>query len=154
MTEAKSNASLLTEASLILAAVFWGTNYAATKFAAQSIPPVSIVAVRFLVAGLLMYLVLRALEPSSRLARKDLLPMAGLGCLGVALGQTTFTFGVSMTSAANTGFIFATAPVWGLLFGFLLGLERPTWRGISGLGLSILGVGVIFYEGLGVEAQA
>ena len=151
MTEVKSKASLLTEASLILAAVFWGTNYAATKFAAQSIPPVSIVAVRFLAAGLLMYLVLRALEPRSRLARKDLLPMAGLGCLGVALGQTTFTFGVSMTSAANTGFIFATAPVWGLLFGFLLGLERPTWRGISGLGLSVLGVGVIFYEGLGLE---
>ena len=151
MTEVKSKASLLTEASLTLAAVFWGTNYAATKLAAQSIPPVSIVAVRFLVAGLLMYLVLRVLEPGSRLARKDLLPMAGLGCLGVALGQTTFTFGVSMTSAANTGFIFATAPVWGLLFGFLLGLERPTWRGISGLGLSILGVGVIFYEGLGLE---
>ena len=151
MTEVKSKASLLTEASLILAAVFWGTNYAATKFAAQSIPPVSIVAVRFLLAGLLMYVVLRVLEPGSRLARKDLLPMAGLGCLGVALGQTTFTFGVSLTSAANTGFIFATAPVWGLLFGFLLGLERPTWRGISGLGLSILGVGVIFYEGLGLE---
>ena len=154
MTEVKSKASLLTEASLILAAVLWGTNYAATKFAAQSIPPVSIVAVRFLVAGLLMYLVLRVLEPGSRLARKDLLPMAGLGCLGVGLGQTTFTFGVSLTSAANTGFIFATAPVWGLLFGFLLGLERPTWRGISGLGLSILGVGVIFYEGLGVESAS
>ena len=151
MTEVKSKASPLTEASLILAAVFWGTNYAATKFAAQSIPPVSIVAVRFLLAGLLMYAVLRVLEPGSRLARKDLLPMAGLGCLGVALGQTTFTFGVSLTSAANTGFIFATAPVWGLLFGFLLGLERPTWRGISGLGLSILGVGVIFYEGIGLE---
>src|ERR687894_2342420 len=154
MTEVKSNASLLTEISLILAAVFWGTNYAATKYAALSMPPVSIVAVRFLVAGLLMYAVLRVLEPGSTLARKDLLPMAGLGCLGVALGQTTFTFGVSLTSAANTGFILAPAPVWGLLFGFLLGLERPTWRGISGLGLSILGVGVIFYEGLGVESAS
>ena len=154
MAEAKSKAWLLTEASLILAAVFWGTNYAATKYAALSMPPVMIVAVRFLMAGLLMYAALRVLEPESRLARKDLLPMAGLGCLGVALGQTTFTFGVSMTSAANTGFIFATAPVWGLLFGFLLGLERPTWRGISGLGLSILGVGVIFYEGLGLEGAS
>lgn len=139
---------------MILAAVFWGTNYAATKYAALSIPPVSIVAVRFLMAGLLMYVVLRVLEPESRLARKDLLPMAGLGCLGVAIGQTTFTFGVSLTSAANTGFIFATAPVWGLLFGFVLGLERPTWRGASGVGLSILGVGVIFYEGLGIEGAS
>ena len=151
VAEDKPRVVVLTEISLILAAVFWGLNYAATKFAAQSLPPVSIVAVRFAVAGLLMYGVLRVLEPESRLARKDLLPMAGLGCLGVAVGQTTFTFGVSMTSAANTGFIFATAPVWGLLFGSVLGLERPTARGVFGVGLSVLGVGVIFYEGLGLE---
>jgi drug/metabolite transporter (DMT)-like permease len=150
----KDRAALLTETSLILAAVFWGTNYAATKFAALSIPPISVVAIRFLVGGLLMYTALRILEPESKLARKDLLPMAGLGCLGVAIGQTTFTFGVSLTSAANTGFIFATAPVWGLLFGFVLGLERPTWRGAAGVGLSILGVGVIFYEGLGLEGAS
>jgi drug/metabolite transporter (DMT)-like permease len=154
LTGGNDRAALLTEASLILAAVFWGTNYAATKFAALSIPPNSIVAVRFVVGGLLMYAVLRVLEPESRLARKDLLSMAGLGCLGVAIGQTTFTFGVSLTSAANTGFIFATAPVWGLLFGFVLGLERPTWRGAAGVGLSILGIGVIFYEGLGLEGAS
>jgi drug/metabolite transporter (DMT)-like permease len=151
VTRDKDRATILTEVSLILAAVFWGANYAATKFAALSVAPLSIVAVRFVVAGLIMYAVLRVLEPASRLTRKDVLPMAGLGCLGVAVGQTAFTYGVSMTSAANTGLIFATAPIWGLLFGFVLGLERPTWRGATGVGLSILGVGVVFYEGLGVE---
>jgi drug/metabolite transporter (DMT)-like permease len=151
VTRGKDRATILTEVSLILAAVFWGANYAATKFAALSVAPLSIVAVRFVVAGLIMYAVLRVLEPASRLTRKDVLPMAGLGCLGVAVGQTAFTYGVSLTSAANTGLIFATAPIWGLLFGFVLGLERPTWRGATGVGLSILGVGVVFYEGLGVE---
>jgi drug/metabolite transporter (DMT)-like permease len=151
VTGSKDRATILTEVSLILAAVFWGVNYAATKFAALSVAPLSIVAVRFVVAGLIMYAVLHVLEPASRLTRKDVLPMAGLGCLGVAVGQTAFTFGVSLTSAANTGLIFATAPVWGLLFGFVLGLERPTWRGATGVGISILGVGVVFYEGLGVE---
>ena len=151
MTGGKDRATILTEVSLILAAVFWGANYAATKFAALSVAPLSIVAVRFVVAGLIMYAVLRVLEPASRLTRKDVLPMAGLGCLGVAVGQTAFTYGVSLTSAANTGLIFATAPIWGLLFGFVLGLERPTWRGATGVGLSVLGVGVVFYEGLGVE---
>jgi len=151
VTRGKDRATILTEVSLILAAVFWGANYAATKFAALSVAPLSIVAVRFVVAGLIMYAVLRVLEPASRLTRKDVLPMAGLGCLGVAVGQTAFTYGVSMTSAANTGLIFATAPIWGLLFGLVLGLERPTWRGATGVGLSILGVGVVFYEGLGVE---
>jgi drug/metabolite transporter (DMT)-like permease len=53
-----------------------------------------------------------------------------------------------MTTAANTGLIFATAPVWGLLLGLLLGLERPTWGGMVGVALSILGVAIVFWEGL------
>ncbi len=134
---------------MILAAVFWGTNFAATKFAALSIPPLLLVAFRFCVGGLLMYGVLRLLEPKSRLGRKDLFPMAALGCLGVATAQTGFTFGVHLTTAASTGLIFATAPVWGMLLGSVLGHERPTGRGVVGVALSIVGVGVVFYEGLG-----
>jgi drug/metabolite transporter (DMT)-like permease len=147
-------AAVLTESSLILAAVFWGTNYAATKYAAEFVPPLLIVAVRFTMGGVLMFCLLRILEPGDNLTPKDLLPVAGLGCLGVAIGQTAFTFGVSLTSAANTGLIFATAPVWGLLLGSMLGLERPTWRSILGVGLSILGVGIVFYEGLGIEGTS
>jgi drug/metabolite transporter (DMT)-like permease len=154
MTDHHKKAVVLTELSLVLAAVFWGTNYAATKYAAEFIPPLLIVGIRFTVGGLLMLGLLQILEPASRLATKDLLPVAGLGCLGVAIGQTAFTFGVSMTSAANTGLIFATAPVWGLLLGSILGLERPTPRGILGVGLSILGVGIVFYEGLGVKGTS
>ena len=148
MTDEKGKAATFTELSLVLAAVFWGSNYAATKYAAGHLPELLIVAFRFAVGGLLLLLVLRLLEPESRLGRNDVLPMLGLGCLGVAVSQTTFTFGVSLTSTANTGLVFATAPVWGLLLGFVLGLERPTRWGVLGVGLSILGVGVVFREGL------
>ena len=75
--------------------------------------------------------------------------MAALGCFGVAVAQSGFTFGVSLTSAASTGLIFATAPVWGLLLGAVLGLERPTIRGILGLALSVVGVAVVVFEGFG-----
>jgi drug/metabolite transporter (DMT)-like permease len=75
--------------------------------------------------------------------------MAALGCFGVAIAQSGFTFGVSLTSAASTGLIFATAPVWGLLLGAVLGLERPTIKGIVGLALSVVGVAVVVFEGLG-----
>ena len=147
MTGAKGRAAALTELSLVAAAVFWGSNYAATKYAASHLPQLPIVAFRFAVGGLLL-LVLRLLEPGSTLGKKDVLPMAALGCLGVAVSQTSFTYGVSMTSTANTGLVFATAPVWGLLLGFALGLERPTRWGVLGVALSILGVGVVFREGL------
>jgi drug/metabolite transporter (DMT)-like permease len=75
--------------------------------------------------------------------------MAALGCFGVATAQTGFTFGVSLTSAASTGLIFATAPVWGLLLGAVLGLERPTRRGVLGLALSVVGVAIVVFEGFG-----
>src|ERR687898_716583 len=126
-------------------------NFAATKYAAASIPPLLLVALRFTVGGLLLLLVLRLLEPKSRSALRDLPPIAFLGCFGVATAQTGFTFGVSLSSAGSTGLIFATAPVWGLLLGASLGLERPTWKGVLGVGLSIVGVALVVLDGLTSE---
>jgi drug/metabolite transporter (DMT)-like permease len=146
--------AVLTEASLVLAAVFWGFNFAATKYAADFIPPLMIMALRFTGGGILLFLAVRLLEPASKLERKDLFPMAALGCFGVATAQTGFTFGVSLTSAASTGLIFATAPVWGLLLGAVLGLERPTRRGVLGLALSVVGVSVVVFEGLGAAEDS
>jgi drug/metabolite transporter (DMT)-like permease len=148
VSEEKNRAAVLTEVVLILAAIFWGLNFAATKYAADFLPQLFIVAFRFIGGGLLLLFVLRILEPQSRLRRKDILPMAALGCFGIGAAQTAFTFGISLTSAASTGLVFTTAPVWGMVLGFLLGLERPSWMGIIGVGLCILGVGVVFYGGL------
>ena len=148
MFDLEDRAAVATEVSLVLAATFWGLNFAATKYAAAAISPLMLVAIRFTVGGLLLLLVLRLLEPKSKLARRDLLPMAALGCFGVATAQTGFTFGVSLSSAASTGLIFATAPVWGLLLGAALGLERPTWKGVLGVGFSIVGVALVVLDGL------
>ena len=139
---------MLTEVALIFAAIFWGLNFAATKYAADFLPQLFIVAFRFIGGGLVLFLVLRILEPGSRMRRKDILPMAALGCFGIGAAQTAFTFGISLTSAASTGLVFTTAPVWGMVLGFVLGLERPSWRGVVGVGLCILGVGIVFYGGL------
>ena len=148
MSEGKNKAAVLTEVALIFAAIFWGLNFAATKYAADFLTQLFIVAFRFVGGGLLLLFVLRILEPESRLRRKDILPMAALGCFGIGAAQTAFTFGISLTSAASTGLVFTTAPVWGMLLGFMLGLERPSWTGVIGVGLCILGVGVVFYGGL------
>ncbi len=149
MTDGKERAAVFTEVSLVLAAVFWGLNFAATKYAADYIPPLMIMALRFTGGGILLFLAVRLIEPASKLRREDLISMATLGCFGVTTAQTGFTFGVSLTSAASTGLIFATAPVWGLLLGAVLGLERPTRRGVLGLALSVVGVSVVVFEGLG-----
>ena len=52
-----------------------------------------------------------------------------------------------MTTASDTALIYAAVPIWGILLGLALGLERPTRWGVLGVGLAFLGVGVVVYGG-------
>ena len=138
----------LVEASLLLTVFFFGTNFTAVKLVVADVPPVLFAAARFTLAGLILFAISRFAEPGNRLRRKDILPVLGLGVVGITLTQTVFTIGVSLTTAANTALVYSTSPVWGMLLGFALGLERPRLAGVLGIGLSLIGVGFIVYGGL------
>ena len=144
----KRRASLWAEVSLLLTVFFFGTNFVAVKLVVESVPPILFAAVRFTLAGLLLWLLLRLIEPESRLRREDFLPVLGLGVVGVTLTQSVFTIGVGLTTAANTALIYSTAPVWGMLLGFVLALEKPRLSGVLGVGLCLAGVALIVYGGL------
>jgi drug/metabolite transporter (DMT)-like permease len=144
----KRRASLWVETSLLLTVFFFGTNFVAVKHVVEIVPPILFAALRFTSAGLLLWLLLRLVEPESRLERKDFLPVLGLGVVGITLTQSVFTVGVSMTTAANTALIYSTAPVWGMLLGFVLALERPRLSGVAGVVLCLVGVALIVYGGL------
>jgi drug/metabolite transporter (DMT)-like permease len=141
-------ASPTVEAALLLTVFFFGTNFTAVKIAVDSVPPILFAATRFTLAGLLLLLLVPFLGRENRLRREDILPVLGLGIVGITLTQTVFTVGVSLTTAANTALVYSTAPVWGMLLGFVLGLERPRFAGVLGIGLSLIGVGFIVYGGL------
>jgi drug/metabolite transporter (DMT)-like permease len=148
VTPEKQRASLWVEVSLLLTVFFFGTNFVAVKHVVENVPPILFAAVRFTLAGVLLLLLLRLVEPESRLKREDFLPVLGLGFVGVTLTQSVFTIGVSLTTAANTALIYSTAPVWGMLLGFVLALERPRLSGVLGVGLCLVGVALIVYGGL------
>lgn len=141
-------ASAWVEISLLMTVFFFGTNFVAVKYVVDFVPPLLFAAARFTVAGLMLYLILYFAEPESRLLRKDLLPIFGLGFVGITITQSVFTVGVSLTTAANTALIYSTAPVWGMLLGFGLALEKPRLSGIFGVALCLVGVGTIVYGGL------
>jgi drug/metabolite transporter (DMT)-like permease len=146
--------SLLFEVSLLSTAVFLGTNPVAVKYAVGYIPPMPFVTMRFVLAGLVLWALLRFTNPEGRLERKDLWAMAGLGLVGIAMNNMLFTNGVSMTSASNSALVVATAPLWGMLLAFVLGWERPSLKGIVGVGVALLGVAVIVYRGLGASGTS
>lgn len=127
---------------------FFGTNFVAVKYVVDFIPPILFAAARFTFAGLVLWAILRILEPGSRMHKGDLLPLLGLGVVGITFTQSVFTIGVGLTTAANTALIYATAPVWGMLLGFFLKLERPRLTGIVGIMLCLVGVVAVQYGGL------
>ena len=149
MAGRKDRAATLVEASLLLAVFFLGTNPVAVKVAVAEIPPVPFVAMRFTLAGLLLLALVALLDPGDRRpGRRDILSLAGVGLVGVGANNVAFTLGVSMTTASETALIYAAVPIWGILLGLALGLERPTPWGILGVCLAFLGVAVVVYGGL------
>jgi drug/metabolite transporter (DMT)-like permease len=149
MAGRKDRAAALLEASLLLAVLFLGTNPVAVKVAVAEFPPLPFVAMRFTLAGLLLLALVALLEQGNgRPGRRDLLSLAGVGLVGVGANNVAFTLGVSMTTASETALIYAAVPIWGILLGLALGLERPTPWGILGVCLAFLGVAVVVYGGL------
>jgi drug/metabolite transporter (DMT)-like permease len=148
MTSHKRRGSAFVEFSLLLTVFFFGTNFTAVKYVVESVPPILFAAARFTLAGLLLLPVALLSGPDGRLAKRDLLPMLGLGLVGVTATQSVFTVGVSLTTAANTALVYSTAPVWGMLLGFALGWERPRAAGVLGVCLCLIGVGAIVYGSL------
>ena len=141
----------LGEVSLLLAAFFVGTDFVSVKYALRGLPPLVLVPLRYVVAGIAILVLLRLFgsKDSIGLTPKDLTIMAGLGLVGVTLNQIGYTVGLSLTSGSHGALIFATAPVWGLVLGIVLGLERGSWRGAAGLGLAVAGVVLVVGDGLG-----
>src|SRR5829696_5928926 len=149
MAGRKDRSATLVEASLLLAVLFLGTNPVAVKVAVAEFPPVPFVAMRFTLAGLLLLALVALLEPGDgRPGRRDILSLAGVGLVGVGANNVAFTIGVSMTTASETALIYAAVPIWGILLGLALGLERPTSWGIVGVCLAFVGVGVVVSGGL------
>jgi drug/metabolite transporter (DMT)-like permease len=141
----------LAEISLLLAAFFVSTDFVSVKYALQELPPLVVVPLRYVVAGLMILGLLRLIrnKDSIGLTPKDLTVMAGLGLVGVTLNQAGYTVGLSLTSGSHGALIFATAPVWGLLLGIVLGIERGSRRDAMGLGFAVAGVALVVGEGLG-----
>src|SRR5215212_3465753 len=109
------------EASLLSTAVLLGTNPVAVKYAVGYVSPLPFAAIRFVLAGVVLWVILRLFDPKSRLRREDFGAMAGVGLIGVAMNNVAFTYGVSLTTASSTALIVATAPLWGMLLAFVLG---------------------------------
>lgn len=130
-----------TRIALALAAVYviWGSTYLAIRYALEGgFPPFLLGGVRFLIAGSLMYAVLRWRRVPAP-TRAQWSNAAVMGVLLLLLGNGMVNLAEQTVSSGMAAVAVASAPLWMGIFAAMRG-QHPSWMEWVGLGIGFLGV--------------
>lgn len=111
---------------MVLVTLIWGGNFSVSKFALTHLPVLSFSAIRFLLASILLWAIVRMVEPPTAISSSTLWRLIGLGIIGNTAYQIAFMTGLTMTTATNSSLLVASTPMVVVLLGVLFGVERPT----------------------------
>jgi drug/metabolite transporter (DMT)-like permease len=125
---------------LVVMSFIWGLNFTAVKGALADFAPLSFNAIRFGTSSLILLSLLWVRERSLSVRRKDVGRFVMLALIGNTVYQLFFIMGIARTTATNAALILATTPIFILIFGALLGVERISSRVVQGVVLSFTGV--------------
>lgn len=132
----------LTDLMLLAMALIWGVNFSVVKYGTAIVEPLAFNGARMLLASAALGAVVAITRPA-RIARRDVLGLLGLGVLGNGVYQYLFVQGIALTRAGNAALMLAAMPAFVALIGRLRGVERASARGLVGIALSVVGIGVI-----------
>lgn len=136
-------------ASLLLLATLWGASYSFIRIGVETIPPVTLIAARTLIAGALLLLVIRwrglALPRDPVIWRRFLIQ----ACLNSAVPFTLIAWAETSVEAGLAAILNAGSPIFAFLLSLLLfRAEAAAGRKLFGVAAGMLGVCLI----IGVEA--
>ena len=142
MTNRKSSRYLL----ILLAVVFWGTSFVATKTLLVEIKPITIIILRLIIASVLLTFIAISTKRNFSLNLKSHGWIFILALIAVFHLWIQVT-GLQFTTAANTGWIIGTAPVFMAIMGLIFFKEKITLLGFFGIMLAIFGLLLLFGKG-------
>jgi drug/metabolite transporter (DMT)-like permease len=136
--------TLAVVAALGVVYVVWGSTYLGIALAIETMPPLLMAAVRFLIAGAILYAVARRLAPKG--AHPDRAQWAaalltgglllGVGNGGVSWAQQTVPSGVA-------ALVIATIPLWIVVLDRLFFGARLRWISVAGVAAGFVGVAIL-----------
>jgi drug/metabolite transporter (DMT)-like permease len=131
----------------LLAVVFWGVSFVATKAVVSEISPATLI---FLRAGLgtLLLVAILAIRREPVLPPRDALgPLAAMGFVGVAFHQLLQAYALTLTTASNTGWLIALIPLWSAVLAALVLKERFGMGKVLGLAIGFAGAVLVVTRG-------
>jgi drug/metabolite transporter (DMT)-like permease len=141
----------VTDLLLLAMALIWGVNFAVVKFATGVFPPLAFNTLRIGLATIVLLVLARTAGQALPRGR-DRLALVALGMLGNGLYQILFIEGIARTRAGDAALLISAAPALMAIIGWLRGSERTGGRGVIGIALSVLGIGLVVFGDAGSGA--
>lgn len=141
-SRAPSTAPARSRVVVAFAAVYllWGSTYLAIRFAIETMPPLLMAGARFLVAGTVLYAVVRS-RGAAKPTRANWSAALIVGGLLLACGNGTVVWAEQLVPSGIAALLVATVALWMVLFEWLRpGGRRPGAAVVAGIALGLCGV--------------
>lgn len=139
-------------AALLVVYLVWGSTYLAIRIAIETLPGFTMAAVRFLVAGAILYLWGRRTGGAAP-TRAEWLRLAGIGALLLLGGNGGVVWAEHRIGSGVAALLVAIEPVWvALLAPMVIGAKRSGLVTAAGLALGVGGVAALVLRRAGDEA--
>lgn len=142
MSRSKSFRYLL----ILLAVIFWGTSFVATKTVLNEIKPVTVIILRLILASILLTIIALYTKRKFSLNLKSHSWIFILALVAVFHLWIQVT-GLQYTTAANTGWIIGTAPIFMAILGFVFYKEKITLLQFLGILVALVGLLLLIGKG-------
>ncbi|MGY2614265.1 DMT family transporter [Bacillus pretiosus] len=138
---------------LSLAASIWGGMYVVSKYVLDFIPPLTLVWLRFIIAFVVLYGILKIAEKKQKkkvtIRKKDWLLFAWIGFIGYFISITCQFIGTKLSDAHTGSLVTSATPAFMVIFAAIILKEKLTARRL--LSTIIATVGVIIVIGWDIE---
>ena len=130
----------------LLAVMFWGNSFIATKIALREITPLTIITMRLLLSIILLATIAVYTKRDFKISKKSHLGILLLAIIAVFHLWIQIT-GLNETTASNTGWIIGITPVFIAILGIIIFGERLKSINILGMILAFFGLILLISKG-------
>jgi drug/metabolite transporter (DMT)-like permease len=131
---------------ILLAVLFWGNSFIALKITLRELTPETIITLRLVIAVIFLFFTGLFLKNSFSLNLKNLLSIFILAAVSVFHIWIQIT-GLNYTTAANSGWIIGTAPVFIAVLGMIFFREKINFIKAFGIFVAIFGLLLLVSKG-------
>lgn len=135
----KSRGQLSANLAMLAVILVWGISYVSIKVTVFEIPPITMALIRFAIASLMLGIIIRRVEPQTKLAKSDLPKMVLGGIFGITLYFLFENIGVKFSSATNASLIVTIVPIITIMLDMLFFNSRLSFMKLFGVIIAVWG---------------